>query len=83
MLRHGPYARRGRSPCDACIGDLRKHLPSYSKGGQTTFDDLWPLLDDAIANGRRTAADAAATGERNPSTEIHELVAHLRKLAES
>ena len=79
-----PYARKGSlSPCDVCIRDLRKHLPQYRKGDRTTFDDLWCLLEDAIANGYQAAADAAATSERNPSTEVHELVVHLQKLAAS
>ena len=83
-LVRAPYARKGSlSPCDVCIRDLRKHLPQYSKGDRTTFDALWCLLEDAIANGYRAAADAAATSERNPSTEVHELVVHLRKLAAS
>ena len=77
-----PYTRKGSaSPCDACIRDLRQHLPAYRKGDQTTFDDLWHLLQAAIANGRRAAEDAAATGENNPSTEVHELVAHLQVLS--
>ena len=83
-FRAGPYARKGSlSPCDGCIRDLRKHLPHYRKGDRTTFDDLWRLLKDAIANGYRAAADTAATSEPNPSTEVHELVVHLQKLAAS
>lgn len=77
-----PYARKGgASSCDACIRDLRQHLPAYNKGDQTTFDDLWHLLQTAIANGHRAAEDAAATGEHNPSTEVHKLVAHLQVLS--
>ena len=77
-----PYARSGSaSPCDVCIHDLRKHLPGYSKGDQTTLDNLWPLLEKAIANGYRAAADAAATDASNPSTEVHELVVLLRNLS--
>lgn len=88
LLLHFGYVRRAyertgsASRCDACIRDLRKHLPNYSKRGKTTFDDLWHLLDEAIANGYKAAADAEATGEPNPSTEVHELVVFLRKLAE-
>ena len=79
-----PYARKGSvSQCDACIRDLRKHLPNYAKGDPATFDDLEHLLEFAIENGDKAAADAAATGERNPSTEVHQLVVHLRKLAAS
>ena len=78
-----PYARKGdASPCDACIRDLRKHLPDYNKGDRTTFDGLWHLLETAIARGRKTATDAAATGQSNPSTEIHDLVKHLQTLSE-
>ena len=77
-----PYARSGSaSQCDACVRDLRKHLPNYSKGDQTTFNNLWHLLEEAIANGYKAAADAAATGESNPSTEVHELVVHLQDLS--
>ena len=78
-----PYARKGSvSPCDACIHDLRKYVPEYSKGDHTTFDALWPRLEDAIENADKATADAEATGERNPSTEVHELVVRLRNLAE-
>ena len=78
-----PYARKGSvSPCDACIRDLRKYLPEYSKGDHTTSDALWPRLEDAIENADKAAADAAATGEPNPSTEVHKLVVLLRNLAE-
>ena len=88
LLLHFEFVRSpyvptdGTSPCDACIRDLRKHLPDYNKGDQTTFDDLWHLLETAIAHGRKASADAAATGQNNPSTEIHELVAHLQKLSD-
>ena len=78
-----PYARKGSvSPCDACIHDLRKYLPEYSKGDPATFEALWHLLDDAIENATKAAADATATGEHNPSTEVHELVVQLLNLAE-
>ena len=77
-----PYARKEKaSPCDACIRDLRKHLPDYNKGDKSTFGDLWHLLDEAIENGRKVAADAEATSERDPSTEVHELVRRLRLLS--
>ena len=77
-----PYAQSGSvSPCDACIRDLRKHIPDYSKGDQTTFNNLLDLLEEAIVNGYKAAAEAAATGESNPSTEVHELVVHLQDLS--
>ena len=76
-----PYAKSGSaSPCDACIRDLRGHLSGYGKGDPSTFDRLESRLPDAIANARRAAEDAAATGARDPSTEVHELVGHLQTL---
>ena len=83
-FKRAPYARKGgMSQCDACIRDLHKHLPNYAKGDPETFDDLQQLLEFAIKNGDRAATDAAATEERNPSTEVHELVVHLQELAAS
>ncbi len=77
-----PYGPKGRvSPCDVCVRDLREHLPNYSKGDPLTFDSLCDRLEQAIANGRKARADAKATGEDNPSTEVHELVVHLRALS--
>ena len=76
------YGPKGRaSPCDVCIRDLRKHLPNYSKGDPSTFDSLYGRLQQAIANARKASADAADTDEDNPSTEVHELVEHLRELS--
>ena len=82
-VAQAPYARKDSvSPCDACIRDLRKYLSEYSKGDHTTFDALWPRLEDAIKNAYKVAADASAIGEPNSSTEVHKLVVRLLKLAE-
>lgn len=82
-VARAPYARKDSvSPCDAYIRDLRKYLSEYSKGDHTTFDALWPRLEDAIKNAYKVAADASAIGEPNPSTEVHKLVVRLLKLAE-
>ena len=76
------YGPRGRaSPCDVCVRDLRTHLPNYSKGDPSTFGSLYDRLEQAIANARKALADAADTNEDNPSTEVHELVEHLRELS--
>lgn len=81
VFSRASYVASGsRSACDACIRALRRHLPEYDKGDQTTFDDLWHLLGVATANARRAMADAEDTGERNPSTEVYELVEHLKAL---
>ena len=76
------YARRERqSPCDVCIHDLRRHIPNYSKGDRAHLEGLWGRLDTAIDSAKRALTDAENTGEKNPSTEVHELVERLRNLA--
>ena len=59
------YARRGRrSACDACIQDLRRHIPNYSKGDRAYLDGLWDHLDAAIDRARRVLEDAKGTEAR-------------------
>lgn len=78
-----PYVQEGkRSSCDACVRDLLKHLPGYSKGDPTSFDALWPRLGSATTNAKKARQDAENTGEMNPSTEVHVLATHLLEIAE-
>ena len=76
-----PYTRvGGRSPCDNCIRDLRVHLPEYEKAARGMFQSLEGLLEDAKRNAKQAIADVNETGERNPSTEVHELVGYLQSI---
>ena len=76
-----PYTREGgRSPCDNCIRDLVVHLPGYEKATPGLFRRLEDRLMDAKRNAKRSIDDVNATGERNPSTEVHELVGYLQSI---
>lgn len=81
VYSRSPYTRvDGRSPCDNCIRDLHRHLPEYEKAARGIFQSLEGLLEDAKRNATRAFADVNETGERNPSTEVHELVGYLQSI---
>ena len=86
LLLHFGYSRStytregGRSPCDNCIRDLGVHLPGYEKATPRLFRRLEDRLMDAKRNAKRSIDDVNATGERNPSTEVHELVGYLQSI---
>ena len=44
------------------------------------FRRLENRLENAKRNAKRTIDDVNATGERNPSTEVHELVGYLQSI---
>ena len=76
-----PYSRSGgRSAAQRCVDDLRDWLPEYEKGASGVFRALEDRLESAIDNATRALADAKATGEFNPSTEVHDLIDYLRDL---
>ena len=75
-----PYAKTSKSPCENCVGDLRKHLPEYQKSCPSVFNDLLDRLDVAKQHAAQALQDAESTGEPNPCTEIHLLVNYLQKL---
>ena len=86
LLLHFGYQRspfhpsHGKTAAQLCQSSLKAKLPTYTKGMQDIFDELLPNLDTGIQNATRAQRDAQATGEQNPSTEVHELVEYLRCL---
>lgn len=68
------------TPCESCIRDLRAHMPAYRKAGGEHYSELSGKLEQAKERSRRALDDAKGTGERNPSTEVHELVEFLQHL---
>ena len=62
------------------MDELRGWLPGYEKGASRIFHALQYRLESAMDNATRAIADAKATGEFNPSTEVHDLVDYLRGL---
>ena len=76
-----PYARSGgKSPAQNCVNEVCELLPGYAKVAHGVFAELEDRLDEAKAHAVRALADAEATNEFNPSTEVHALVDHLQSL---
>lgn len=76
-----PYARSGgRSPAQNCVNEVCDLLPGYAKATHGVFIELEDRLEDAKAYAVRALADAEATNEFNPSTEVHALVDYLQSL---
>ena len=79
-----PYVHTGaRTPCDQCIHEFRQHVPDYHKAQHDVFLTLLPYLEKAKGNATRAHQDCVATGERNPATEVHDLVSFLQQLKPS
>ncbi len=76
-----PYMRSGgRTAGQVCLDELRKLMPGYAKAAGGIFHRLEDRLESALGHAARTLTDAKATGELNPSTEVHELVRYLMSL---
>ena len=86
-LLHYTYTRApivrssGRSPGQNTERALRDHLEGYSKNRRDMWSVLREKVPTAIKHARRASGEARADSEVNPSTEVHKLVAHLRKIA--
>lgn len=86
LLLHFGYQRppfhpaRGKTAAQLCQSSLKTELPAYTKGMSGIFDALLPHLDAGIQNAAKAHLDAQQTGDKNPSTEVHELVKYLRDL---
>lgn len=86
LLLHFIYSRRpyqdsqGKSPCDNCISDLKKHMDDYGKATGGVFHRLRHRLEVAKDHARQAMDDVGEHGEPNPSTEVHDLVEYLQRL---
>ena len=76
-----PFEKSGRrSAAQSCVDEVCRCLPSYAKGASEIFHRLEERLERAKAHAARAWADAKATSELNPSTEVHQLVDYLQSL---
>lgn len=82
QYRRSPYyPTRGRSSCDAVGSEIRrKHDRTYNKVQDDIYAVLRPRQAKALEHAAKAFADAEATGEKNPCTQVHELVAALLAL---
>jgi hypothetical protein len=91
LLLHFTYTRQSfhaagkRSICDNVIRELRKQpgFGAYAKAQKDIYSQLRDQTEAAIKHALLAEKEAEETGERNPSTCVHHLVAELQKLAAS
>jgi len=87
-LCHFTYSRAGitktgnKTAAEVCISQLYPHWHSifngkYGKNQSNIYPKLAHLSQTAITHAKRALADATATAEDNPSTEVHHLVEYL------
>ncbi|MCX7087325.1 MAG: RloB family protein [Methylococcales bacterium] len=80
-----PYAPAGSSSAaDLVIKDLCVHsgLEKYDKGAdRSIFQLLMARLIEARKIAPKILAEAIASGEMNPSTQLHELLDYFEKLS--
>ena len=88
LLQHFIYSTQeftkagNKSPCDSLIAELKKHIPSYRKGGINSkiLKILLANTQQAIHNSKQSKQAAEDTGNDNPSTEVHILVEYFLEL---
>lgn len=77
-----------KSAGDNCVKTLNGHWQtefseSYKKNDKSIYRKLNSLFKQAVTNSNRALKDAEASGEMNPSTEVHLLVDCLLKLKDN
>jgi hypothetical protein len=86
LLLHFKYTRApitaqgSSSPGDVALKALRLEWSAYAKGA-SVFEYLRSRLNSAKSNSAAARLDAARTGNKNPSTDVDLLIAHLEMLA--
>lgn len=64
------------------IKDLKRFIPNYSKTNRDIFAKLHEKQDTAIEHASKANDVAKEQNTDNPSTNMHELVKYLKKLAD-
>jgi hypothetical protein len=76
-----PYYRSGtRSPGENAKHDLKSHLPNYTEGDKTIYQQLRGKIDTAMKNAKKINDAAKDSDFDNPSTSIPDLIDYLRNL---
>lgn len=79
VYTRAPFAPKGKkSPGDCAVDAVKNHLPGYTKSSREELAKLLPQTEAAIVNSKRALAEAKATSELNPSSEVHELVIKIQ-----
>ncbi len=68
------------------INTLKSHLPQYSKTSMAILSQIYERTDQAIKNAKELASENGWPAEdlrnHNPSTRVHDVVEHLKNMAE-
>lgn len=81
LYHRTPYSPSGnRSAAQNCVSHLKTYLCRYTKHMTGVYKTLEDQLATAKSNAERALSDVVVTGRRNPSTEVHLLVAYLQAL---
>ena len=81
VFRTRPYRGAGRvSACARVTKELRRYIPGYRKN-RLDFGKFEPNLKQAMRYSKMALRQGRETGTDNPSTRVHEVVAHMQKLA--
>lgn len=84
VYRSSPIVGAGKkSAGDKAFAEVRKYLPSYTKGGRGLYGVTKEKIHDAIKRSRRMVAEADSSGSDNPVTLVHELIEHLFKMRDN
>ncbi|OAI15080.1 MULTISPECIES: RloB family protein [Methylomonas] len=84
LLLHFGYSRKPHSP-DSLLKDLRAYpeFADYDKGNER---NIFRSLENRLPEARRLApkvlTEAIDSGEMNPSTRLHELLAYFEELSQ-
>jgi hypothetical protein len=81
LLLHYEFTTKAFDGCDACKKALKKFIGAYEKS-DLPLDELMKLLPIAITNAARCHRHwGTASGDRNPSTHLDELLRELNSSA--
>lgn len=84
IYTRSPFVEKGaKSRADVLLDVLRKHYPGYAKNSKDVFSALEPEVGSALEHADRAEADAKATGEPNPSTDVHLIIRRFADLGRS
>lgn len=67
--------------CTEVIRSLHRHLPEYDKAGTNFYAVLLQNTNTAIQNAKWVLERQRDAGTDDPTTRVHEVVEHMRRLA--
>jgi len=79
ILLHFVRTTKQFQDCSAVIAELHKYITNYEKGDEDLYHRIKDKLDTAIQNSEWVSKQQELAGTDDPTTELHVLIAQLRK----